>query len=1086
MKMPPQPSAEQRLRAENAGLHVRLEAAEEMLRAIRSGEVDALVVEGEAGPQIFTLQGLDAEQNRFRGEMLAQVSDAVIAMDTEDRITLLNAAAERQYGIRATDALGRKLSEIYTGLWPSPADEANAQAALRECGEWRGELIHRTPDGRELHVEAVVSTLRGTDGEITGYVGSIRDISGRKDAERELRESEARLRSILSQSPAGILETDAAGRMKLVNDHWCHMLGYTEAEMLGKTVLDITHPSCIAATTEAVGRLAAGGPDFQIEKFYCRKDGTRLSAQSNVTALRSPTGEFLGLIAVVLDITDRLRIESELRDRTHFLERIAQVTPGVLQVFDLIEKRDVFINRTVESLLGYSPEEVHAMGAEVVRRLMHPDDLPGFEEHIARVRLLADGEVAAFEFRMRERAGGWRWFHSHDAVFARDAAGAVRQLIGVSTEITGRKLAEEVTARLAAIVESSHDALFSEDLDGIITSWNSGAEQIFGYRADQIMGTSILRLIPEARQDEEHELQRKLAAGERGGTFEATRIAKDGREFPTSITISPVKDAAGKVIGTSRVVRDITERQQVEAALRATEERMRLAAEATGVGIWEWNVLTNAIRWDAQMFRIYGVVPTADGFVNNETRRGAFLPEDLARQEEVLADTLHRLGKSTREFRILRADNRECRWIQAVETVRANEEGKAEWVVGTNLDVTARTNAENAIREEAQRKDEFLAMLGHELRNPLNAIRNAVQIGLEAPHDRDACQWAASVIDRQSQQLSRMVDDLLDVARINRGRIELRVAALDLGPVLEQAIAVVRPLLDRRRQTFTSDIGSQLRVNGDGPRLEQVFVNLLTNAVKYTPDNGRISLHARNEDGKVMVVIADNGAGISAELLPHIFDLFRQADSTLDRALGGLGIGLNVVKSLVEMHLGQVRVESAGMNAGTTATVSLPVLLEWPATESQPAAQVIATARPKPVRVLIVDDHIDAAESLETLLQRRGCEARRAHSGPAGVAAARDFRPEVLLLDLGLPGFDGYEVARILRAEAPFPDALFIAISGYAQDGDRQRCLASGFDDHFPKPLDLMKLLQVIHSRPDREPGTHGHFPPCAPVGGPP
>lgn len=297
MKMPPQPSAEQRLRAENAELHVRLEAAEEMLRAIRSGEVDALVVEGEAGPQIFTLQGLDAEQNRFRGEMLAQVSDAVIAMDTEDRITLLNAAAERQYGIRATDALGRKLSEIYTGLWPSPADEANAQAALRECGEWRGELIHRTPDGRELHVETVVSTLRGTDGAITGYVGSIRDISG------------------------------------------------------------------------------------------------------------------------------RLRIESELRDRTHFLERIAQVTPGVLQVFDLIEKRDVFINRTVESLLGYSPEEVHAMGAEVVRRLMHPDDLPGFEEHIARVRLLADGEVAAFEFRMRERAGGWRWFHSHDAVFARDAAG---------------------------------------------------------------------------------------------------------------------------------------------------------------------------------------------------------------------------------------------------------------------------------------------------------------------------------------------------------------------------------------------------------------------------------------------------------------------------------------------------------------------------------------------------------------------------------------------------------------------------------------------------------------------------------------
>lgn len=552
------------------------------------------------------------------------------------------------------------------------------------------------------------------------------------------------------------------------------------------------------------------------------------------------------------------------------------------------------------------------------------------------------------------------------------------------------------------------------------------------------------------------------------------------------VLLEPLRDAAGRITGITGAAINISERKRAEEALQANKEHMRLANAATGVGIWEWNVITNAIRWDAQMFRIYGVPPTADGLVTYETWSRAVLPEDLARQEEVLADTVNRLGNSTREFRILRADNGECRWIQSVETVSANEEGKAEWVIGTNLDGTARKNAERAIREEAQRKDEFLAMLGHELRNPLNAIRNAVQIGLEAPQDRDACQWASSVIDRQSQQLSRMVDDLLDVARINRGRIELRVAALDLGPVLEQAIAVVRPLLTRRRQTFTSDIGSQLRVTGDAPRLEQVFVNLLTNAVKYTPDNGRISLHARNEDGEVVVAIADNGAGISAELLPHIFDLFRQADSTLDRALGGLGIGLSVVKSLVEMHFGQVRVESAGTNAGATATVRLPALLDWPAAESPPAVRVIDTAPPRPVRVLIVDDHIDAAESLETLLQRRGCEVRRAHSGPAGVAAARDFNPEVLLLDLGLPGFDGYEVARILRAEAPFTDALFIAISGYAQDGDRQRCLASGFDDHFPKPLDLKKLLQVIHSRPDQAPVTQRHFPPCAPAAGPP
>jgi PAS domain S-box-containing protein len=748
-----------------------------------------------------------------------------------------------------------------------------------------------------------------------------------------LREREERLRRIFKQSPAGIVQTDVHGNMTLVNDRWCEMLGFSQVELLGRNVADVTDASSLDLTLENVRRLAEGGPDFQIEKNCRRKDGTIFQVQSNVAGLRDAAGRYQGLLAVVLDITERKR-------------------------------------------------------------------------------------------------------------------------------------AEETVARLAAIVESSHDALFSEDREGIVTSWNRGAEQIFGYRADEIIGTSIMRLIPAARKEAEHEMQRNIAAGQRGGTFETVRQAKDGREFHASITLSPLKDAAGKIIGSSRVVRDITERNAAEEALQANEERMRLATAATGVGIWEWNLFTGFIRWDAQMFRIYGVAPTTDGLVTYETWRRALLPEDLVPQEELLAETVRRLGNSTRDFRIVRAENGECRWIQAVETVRTNEEGKAEWVVGTNLDVTARTNAERAIREEAQRKDEFLAMLGHELRNPLNAIRHAVQIGVEAPQNHVACQAAAKVIDRQSMQLSRMVDDLLDVARINRGRVELRVEALDLGPVLEQAVAAVRPLFDGRGQTFTSDIGSPLRVNGDAPRLEQVFVNLLTNAAKYTPGNGRISLHAQHQEGEVVVSITDSGAGIPPELLPRIFDLFRQADSTLDRALGGLGIGLNVVKSLVEMHFGRVTVESAGTNAGTTATVRLPSLLEWPAAGSAPAAHVSDSAPPKPVRVLIVDDHIDAAESLELLLQLRGCETRCAHSGPAGVAAAREFRPEVLLLDLGLPGFDGYEVARILRAEAPFADALFIAISGYAQDSDRQRCLASGFDDHFPKPFDLSKLLQAIHSRP--------------------
>lgn len=386
-------------------------------------------------------------------------------------------------------------------------------------------------------------------------------------------------------------------------------------------------------------------------------------------------------------------------------------------------------------------------------------------------------------------------------------------------------------------------------------------------------------------------------------------------------------------------------------------------------------------------------------------------------------------------------------------------------VVLSHVDITERKCAEDALREAAQRKDEFLAMLGHELRNPLNAIRHAVQIAHDKPDNLEDCQWANAVIERQSQQLSRMVEDLLDVARINRGRIDLRPETLELGTVLDRAVAVVRPLLTQRRHTFTREIGSPLRVTGDATRLEQVFVNILSNAAKYTPEGGRITLRAQSQDAEAVITITDNGVGISAELLPHVFDLFRQADSSLDRALGGLGIGLNVVKSLVEMHLGRVTIDSAGPQTGATVTVCLPLILDLPAPAHLSASPAGGAAVAKALRVLVVDDHQDAAHALARLLRRLGCEVHLAHTGPDAIVAAREFVPEVLLLDLGLPGCDGYEVTRTLRADPRFGAALFIAISGYAQESDRARCLAGGFDEHFGKPLDFSKLAAAIRSR---------------------
>jgi PAS domain S-box-containing protein len=405
------------------------------------------------------------------------------------------------------------------------------------------------------------------------------------------------------------------------------------------------------------------------------------------------------------------------------------------------------------------------------------------------------------------------------------------------------------------------------------------------------------------------------------------------------------------------------------------------------------------------------------------------------------------------------------RWFRVKAAPVRNNTGDIVRWVGTCTDVHEQRKAEEALVEADKRKDEFLAMLGHELRNPLAAIRHAVCIHADACEDAAARQWASGVIDRQTAQLSRMVDDLLDVERINRGRIELRLEPVEIDAVLGRAVDSIRSTMEQKGHSFSCRIvDSGMHVRGDETRLEQIFSNLLANAAKYTWEHGQISLVARREDGEAVISVTDNGIGISPELLPHVFELFTQGETSLDRAQGGLGIGLTVVKSLTEMHAGCVTVDSSGGGTGTTFTVRLP-LLTVQETEVLASSAGAVIELPTSLRVLIVDDHVDAAQALGLLLSRRNCNVRITHDGQSGIAAAKEFNPDVLLLDLGLPGMDGYEIARALRAEPAFRDALFIAISGYAQEQDRQRSMVAGFDHHCAKPVDFSSLLSVISAK---------------------
>ena len=369
----------------------------------------------------------------------------------------------------------------------------------------------------------------------------------------------------------------------------------------------------------------------------------------------------------------------------------------------------------------------------------------------------------------------------------------------------------------------------------------------------------------------------------------------------------------------------------------------------------------------------------------------------------------------------------------------------------------------DGLKDAARRKDEFLAMLAHELRNPLASVNSAVHL-LRRPDGPDHLEWSGKVLERQVRHLSRLIDDLLDISRITRGMIELRREVLDAAPILGHSVEAVRPLVEGRKHELTVSIGGRpLWVEADPTRLEQVVVNLLTNSAKYTESGGHIRLSAGREGDDIVVKVEDDGVGIPPDQLPRMFELFAQGDRSLARSEGGLGIGLTLVKALVEMHGGTIEASSGGPGLGSEFTVRLPAA-PAPLRAEPESSRGQATARG--LKILVVDDNVDTARGLAKLLGLIGHDVRVAHTGPDGVQAAREHRPEVVLLDIGLPGMDGYEVAAALRRDESTREALIIAVSGYGQDQDRARSKEAGFDHHLIKPVDYDLLLALL-ARPE-------------------
>ena len=522
--------------------------------------------------------------------------------------------------------------------------------------------------------------------------------------------------------------------------------------------------------------------------------------------------------------------------------------------------------------------------------------------------------------------------------------------------------------------------------------------------------------------------------------------------------ITALRDRSGGILGYAKITRDLTERRRHEEQLRQSEERFRLLVE----GVRDYAIFMidpdgRVASWNAGAQEIKGY--SASEIIGQHFSR--FYPPDdktSGKPGRLLAEARDKGRVEDEGWRIRKDGSRF--WVDAIITALRDEHGQLRGYAKVTRDLTDRRRIE--VLEESRRSiNEFLAMLAHELRNPLAPIRNAVSVMQQPGVSPDQLAWSRDVIHRQVTHLAHLVDDLLDVSRITTGKIVLRNDVVDLRDAVERAIEATRPLIDARQHELSAVTPDQpALVAGDLTRLSQVILNLLNNAAKYTPEGGRISVTLASLGDHATITVTDTGMGIPADLLPKVFDLFAQGERTMDRAEGGLGIGLTLVRRLVEMHGGTVHATSAGREMGSAFTIRLP-LLHGQMTETPPPP-VFAPSPSANGRVLVVDDNADSAESMAMLLQMSGLDTQTAFDGSSALATANDFQPQVVLLDLGLPEMSGFDVAQRLRQVPGLERVVLIAMTGYGQDEDRRRTAAAGFVHHLVKPIDPTALQQTV------------------------
>jgi PAS domain S-box-containing protein len=881
-----------------------------------------------------------------------------------------------------------------------------------------------------------------------------REVEEHRAAERALREHKALIDATLSISTVGVIYFDLDGTVHEVNEAYQRMTGYGEDEL---RVVDhwktITAPEFWDATLRCGYELRETGVTRPYTKQMVRKDGSRwwgLYAPARI----SGEGAHARCVCFILDISELKDAEARLAESE---ERFRALVEGFGQAVWETDADGNFVLPS-PSWCAYTGQCESASLAMGWLDAVHPDDR-GYVQREWRSALTMRRGIN-MEFRVHVATGGWRWTNVRAApLFNPDRS--LRKWFGMNIDIDERRRTQAALAeserRYRMLFEAMDEGfllatvLFDEYGHAAGLAYSEANPAAVRLTSIHYVGPGKLKMRPE------HEpcWLEACAQVARTGVSTRSQCFTDPLGSWFDFFVHPVggDSAAPRV---AILFHDITVRKRTEDALRESEARFRALADASPALIYQFDP-------DGSLMYLNQRGPGDDGPAGQSNGwRAIVQPDDMSAYLDEVSDGIRQRDAFNQRIRVPARDG-SWRWFESHAAPWYSGDGQHRGYVGISLDITGAVQAEEALKEADRRKDEFLATLAHELRNPLAPISNAVQL-MRRPDGRRQSDRVVEMVGRQVRQIVTLVDDLMEVSRITRGKIDLRLERVPVAEIINSAVETSQVAIERAGHQLAVAMPEEpLMLLADRVRLTQVFANLLNNAAKYTDPGGRIWVDVEQVDGMVAVSVRDTGIGIPEEALGRVFDMFAQAHRAVGRGQGGLGIGLTMVRSLVEMHHGSVEAHSAGSGMGSEFLVRLPPA---PLEDAWAESPGLALARPNTPfagqRILVVDDNRDAADTLGLLLEADGADVRVVYDGRAALAMAETFMPSSVLLDIGMPGMDGYEVARRLRQDERFASLRIVALTGWGQDSDRRQTRNRGFTHHLTKPVSLEDLHKIL------------------------